>query len=85
MSDPFWGIEREIARQEDVELIPDTAMRTIFLRSPMFPPGSWLGEPYLADETGIHPNAEGNKILARSVAEALERLYGPALRPGAMP
>jgi acyl-CoA thioesterase I len=82
MSDPFGGLEREIARQEDVELVPDTAMRTIFLRSPMFPPGCWLGEPYLADETGIHPNAEGNKILAASVAEALERMYGPAIRSG---
>jgi acyl-CoA thioesterase I len=80
MSDPYWGLEREIARQEDVELIADTAMRTVFLRSSTFPPGTWLGEPYLTDESGIHANARGNRILAESVAEALQRLYGAGIR-----
>lgn len=79
ISDPYWGVEREIARQEDVELIPDTAMRTLFLQSPAFPPGSWLGEPYLTDETGIHANARGNQVLAEAVAKALVRLYGKKL------
>ncbi len=77
--DPFWGLEREIAREEDVELIPDTALRIIFLHSPILPPGSWRGPPYLTDEGGIHPNAAGNEILADSVAAALERMYGPAI------
>jgi acyl-CoA thioesterase I len=76
VSDPYWGLEREIARQEDVELVPDTAMRTIFLRSTAFPPGTWLGPPYLTDESGIHPNERGNEILAKYVAEALQRMYG---------
>ncbi len=76
ISDPYWGLEREIARQEDVELVPDTAMRKIFLWSTAFPPGSWLGEPYLTDETGIHPNERGKQILAESVAAALEHIYG---------
>jgi acyl-CoA thioesterase I len=79
MSDPFWGLEREIAREEDVELIPDTALRSIFLHSPILPPGSWRGGPYLTDEGGIHPNAAGNEILADAVAAALERMYGPAI------
>ena len=79
MSDPFWGLEREIAREEDVELIPDTALRIIFLHSPILPPGSWRGPPYLTDEGGIHPNAAGNEILADSVTAALERMYGPAI------
>jgi acyl-CoA thioesterase I len=79
-SDPYWGLEREIAREEDVELMPDTAMRTLFLHSPLMPPGSWWGGPYLTDESGIHPNAQGNRILAEHVADALERMYGP-LRP----
>ncbi|MFZ1936422.1 MAG: GDSL-type esterase/lipase family protein [Thermoguttaceae bacterium] len=79
MSDPFWGLEREIAREEDVELIPDTALRMLFLHSPLIPPGSWLGGPYLTDEGGIHPNAAGNEVLADSVAAALERMYGPAI------
>lgn len=79
ISDPYWGLEREIARQEDVELISDTAMRWIFLRSTAFPPGTWLGEPYLTDESGIHPNERGKEILAEHVAQALVRLYGPAI------
>ncbi len=80
ISDPYWGLEREIARQEDVELVSDTAMRWIFLRSTAFPPGTWLGEPYLTDETGIHPNERGKEILAESVAAALEHMYGPRIR-----
>jgi acyl-CoA thioesterase I len=82
LSDPFWGLEREIAREEDVELVPDTAMRIIFLRSTLLPPGCWLGEPYLTDETGIHPNARGRQILAGAVAEALERMYGSRIVKG---
>jgi lysophospholipase L1-like esterase len=83
MFDPYWGLEREIAREEDVELVPDTALRTILLHSPLLPPGSWRGPPYLTDEGGIHPNAAGNQILANSVAAALEHMYGPAvLRQG---
>jgi acyl-CoA thioesterase I len=77
--DPFWGLEREIAREEDVELIPDTALRKIFLHSPLLPPASWFGGPYLTDEGGIHPNAAGNKVLAQAVAEALERMYAPKI------
>lgn len=80
VSDPYWGLEREVARQEDVELVSDTVMRRIFLRSTTFPPGSWLGEPYLTDESGIHPNQRGNQLLAERVAVALERLYGPGIR-----
>jgi acyl-CoA thioesterase I len=56
--------------------MPDSTLRSIFLRSSVFPPGSWLGEPYLTDETGIHPNAEGNKILAAAVAKTLQQRYG---------
>jgi acyl-CoA thioesterase I len=77
ISDPFWGLEREIAREEDVELMSDTALRTIFLHSPLMPPGSWWGGPYLTDESGIHPNAQGNRIIAEQVAEAIERMVGP--------
>jgi lysophospholipase L1-like esterase len=80
VSDPYWGLEREIAREEDLELVPDTAMRRVFLRSTVFPPGTWLGPPYLTDETGIHPNDQGNQILAEYVADALERMYGRDIR-----
>jgi lysophospholipase L1-like esterase len=80
ISDPYWGLEREIAREEDIELVSDSAMRRIFLRSTAFPPGTWLGEPYLTDESGIHPNQRGKQILAEHVAEALDRMYGPRIR-----
>jgi acyl-CoA thioesterase I len=82
LSDPYWGLEREIARQQDVELIPDSAMRMLFLRSPTYPPGTWLGEPYLTDDTGIHANARGQLVLAAAVAKALERMYGPGILCG---
>jgi len=85
ISDPYWGVEREIAREEDVELISDTAMRTLFLHSPVMPPGSWLGEPYFTDEGGIHANALGQQILAEAVAKALVRLYGPQIGAGREP
>jgi lysophospholipase L1-like esterase len=80
LSDPYWGLEREIARQHDVELIPDSAMRMLFLRSLTYPPGTWLGEPYLTDDTGIHANVRGQLVLAAAVAKALERMYGPEIR-----
>jgi lysophospholipase L1-like esterase len=80
ISDPYWGLEREVARQEDVELVPDTAMRELLLRSTAFPPGTWLGEPYLTDETGIHPNERGKQLLAEHIAASLERMYGPGVR-----
>jgi lysophospholipase L1-like esterase len=35
----------------------------------------WIGEPYLSDD-GLHPNANGNKHLAKQVAKALARMYG---------
>jgi len=28
----------------------------------------------------VHPNDLGNRLLARYVADALERMYGPAIR-----
>ncbi len=61
-------------------MIPDTIIRTLFLHSPAMPPGNWLGEPYLTDDTGIHPNARGNQMLAKCVADTLERMYGPGIR-----
>lgn len=77
--DRYWGLEREIAREEDVELVSDTALRIILLHSTILPPGSWRGGPYLTDEGGIHPNAAGNRLLAAAVAAALEHMYGPAI------
>ena len=71
--DPYAGLERELARQYDLELIPDTTIRRFVLGSPVAPPGLWLGPPYLSDD-GLHPNARGNALLARRVLAALERM-----------
>ncbi len=80
MIDPFAGLERELARQYDLELIPDTAFRRLLLASPTLPPGKWAGGPYLTEDDGVHPNPRGNRLLARYAADALERLYGPSIR-----
>lgn len=79
--DPFAGLERELAREYDLELISDTAIRNLVLWSPACPPGLWTGGPYLSDD-GLHPNAHGDEYLAAVVAQSLTRLYGPqTLRP----
>ena len=75
MTDPFAGLEREIAYEEDVELVADSAIRQLVLWSPVSPPGMWLPGSHLSDD-GIHTNARGNKFVARYVAGALERMYG---------
>lgn len=78
VSDPFAGLERELARQYDLELVSDTTIREFVLFSRHAPPGMWTGGPYLSDD-GLHPNARGNDLLARQVAGSLVRLYGPAV------
>ncbi|HEX5444483.1 MAG TPA: GDSL-type esterase/lipase family protein, partial [Pirellulales bacterium] len=77
-SDPFAGLERELARQFDLELVADTAIRELVLYSPYAPPGMWTGGPYLSED-GLHPNTRGIELLARHVARALAHLYGPAV------
>jgi lysophospholipase L1-like esterase len=79
-SDPYWGLERQLARQYRLELIPDTAIRRLLLSSPTMPPGQWTSGPFLTQGDGLHPNAGGNQLLAAYVAAALERIYGAAIR-----
>jgi lysophospholipase L1-like esterase len=81
ISDPYAGLERELARGLDLELIFDTVIRRLVLRSPVAPPGSWTGGPYLSDD-GLHPNANGARELARAVADALAGMYGPQILRG---
>lgn len=78
MTDPYWGVDREIARQHDLQLISDAAIRLV-LWSPVAPPGMWLPEYHLSDD-GIHPNPRGTRYLARTVADALVELYGDDIR-----
>ncbi len=78
IADPYAGLERELAREYDLELISDTAIRNLVLWSPACPPGLWTGGPYLSDD-GLHPNAHGDEYLAAVVAQSLARLYGPQI------
>jgi acyl-CoA thioesterase I len=78
MFDRYRFLERELARQYDLELIPDTCFRWIILNSKEMPPGAWHSGPHLADDA-LHPNAAGQEHLADKVAETLQRLYGPEI------
>jgi acyl-CoA thioesterase I len=80
ISDSFGDLERELARQNRLELVPDTAIRRLVLWSPSAPPGMWLGQESLLSDDGLHPNARGNVMLAKYVADALVRMYGSSVR-----
>ncbi len=75
ITDPFAGLERDLARENDLELVPDSAIRQLVLWSPVSPPGMWMPNSHLSDD-GIHTNARGDTFVARYVANALERMYG---------
>jgi len=76
--DPYAGLERELARQYDLEMIPDGAIRQLVLFSPFTPLGSWTGR--LLSDDGLHPNEAGNVLLAERVEAALTRLYGRSIQ-----
>lgn len=78
LTDPYAGLERELARQYDLELISDSAIRQLVLFSPYAPPGMWIKRAHLSDD-GLHPNARGNAHLADRVARTLQRMYGPEI------
>jgi lysophospholipase L1-like esterase len=80
ITDPFGGLERELAREHDVELIADGAVRQLVLFSPFLPLGSWSGR--LLSYDGLHPNEAGNVFLADRVEAALVRIYGEGIRSG---
>lgn len=83
MTDPFWGLERQIAYEQDVELVADSAIRQLVLWSPASPPGMWMPDSRLSDD-GIHSNQRGSQYLAEHVAASLERMYGPRIRRGTL-
>ena len=76
MTDPFAGLERELAAEHDLELVPDSAIRQLVLWSPISPPGMWIPGSHLSDD-GIHTNARGSTFVAQYVVDALVRVYGP--------
>ena len=74
--DWFNGLERELAREYDLELVPDTAIRQLVLWSSSMPPGTWVNANARLSDDGLHPNARGNAYLAECVAAALANMYG---------
>jgi lysophospholipase L1-like esterase len=78
--DPFRGLERSLARQYDLELIPDTPIRNLILWSPYVPPGVWSDASRRLSDDGLHPNERGNVFLANWVAAALSRMYGTSIQ-----
>ena len=75
MVDPYACVERQIAYEQDVQLVSDTWLRQIVLMSPVAPPGRWLPDTHLSDD-GIHSNERGSRAIAGRVREALVRMYG---------
>ncbi len=75
MFDPYAGLEREIAYEQDVQLVADSAIRQLVIWSPVAPPGMWFPGSQLSDD-GIHSNPRGSRAMATYVAEALRRMYG---------
>jgi hypothetical protein len=76
ITDPFSGLERELAREHDLELIPDGAIRKLILWSRFSPPGMWCDSSRHLSDDGLHPNQRGNKHLANCVVSALTKIYG---------
>jgi acyl-CoA thioesterase I len=74
--DPYSGLERKLARKLDLELIPDTAIRMLVLRSPISPLPNFLAKPHLSED-GLHPNQAGARYLAERLSRALLGMYGP--------
>lgn len=79
ISDPYAGLERELCRDFDLQLIPDTVIRRFIFWSPIIPPGAWFGKQSWLSEDGLHPNENGNQLLASYAANALTRLYGEGI------
>ena len=80
ITDPYAGLERELARRHDLELVSDTPIRRLILWSPYAPPGMWLDPRRRLSDDGLHANARGNRVLAEAVAESLVRVLGPEIR-----
>lgn len=73
--DPYGGLERELARENDLRLVPDSPIRWCVLFSPFAPPGMWLPRDQHLSDDGLHPNERGNRLLARYVAQAVSDVF----------
>ena len=73
ISDPFYGIERELTAEFDLLLIPDTIIRRFVFFSPKAPPGFWMDSKQHLSDDGLHPNDRGQVEFAKVVAGAIRQ------------
>ena len=66
--DQWYGLERKLAREYGLSLIPDTMIRRLVFWSPIVPPGSLVSSEMLLSEDGLHPNENGNRLMAETIA-----------------
>lgn len=79
ITDPYDGLERELAAEYDLQLIDDSVIRRFVFNSPIIPPGMWLDPSRRYSDDGLHPNALGNKHFARVVSRSLVRVFGDSI------
>jgi len=79
VSDPYDGLERELAAEYDLQLIDDSVIRSFIFNSPLLPPGMWLDPSLRYSEDGLHPNQLGNEYFASVVCRSLERVFGASV------
>lgn len=79
ISDPYDGLERELAAKYDLQLIDDSIIRSFVFNSSIMPPGIWRNPAKRYSNDGLHPNELGNKQLALVVNQALIRVFGESI------
>jgi lysophospholipase L1-like esterase len=68
INDPWFGFERQLAREYDLDLVPDTMIRRLVFWGPMIPPGSLVPPIQRLSDDGLHPNDLGNRMMAETLA-----------------
>ncbi|MCR9119406.1 MAG: GDSL-type esterase/lipase family protein [bacterium] len=79
ISDPYDGLERELASKYDLQLIDDSVIRNFVYNSPIVPPGSLLDSSRHYSDDGLHPNQSGNKYFADVVSQSLAKVCGGSI------
>ena len=74
ISDPYDGIERELAAKYDLQLINDSVIRSFIFNSPILPPGMWRDPSRRYSKDGLHPNELGNQYFAKVVKASIDRV-----------
>lgn len=72
INDPWYGLDRQLAREYDLDLIPDTLIRRLVFWGPLIPPGCWFPTTQHLSVDSLHPNDQGNQLMAETVAGYLQ-------------